>query len=148
MKAVITLSKKFFKGHPKEGEETGFAEKVLSGNKIHTCRANYDYWAKKIARLKQTNGTLCIRQWSGKPYRSPQITIIDIPASRIEVQKMTFKPFIFHPELIVIYVDGKGQISEEVAANDGLSLKDYQAWFKGYDLNKPMAVIQFTNFKY
>jgi hypothetical protein len=35
-----------------------------------------------------------------------------------------------------------------LARNDGLSLPDFKAWFKGYDLSKPMAIIHFTQFRY
>jgi hypothetical protein len=37
--------------------------------KIHTIRANYEYWVKKIARLKEAGGVLSVRQWSNAPYR-------------------------------------------------------------------------------
>ena len=36
----------------------------------------------------------------------------------------------------------------DLAANDGLSLADWKEWFKNYDLTQPLAVIQFTPFKY
>ena len=29
-----------------------------------------------------------------------------------------------------------------------MSLDDFKAWFKGYDLHKPMAIIHFTNYRY
>jgi hypothetical protein len=35
-----------------------------------------------------------------------------------------------------------------LSKNDGLSLKDFKDWFKGYDLSKPMTVIHFTKFRY
>jgi hypothetical protein len=37
---------------------------------------------------------------------------------------------------------------DKLAENDGLSLVDFKAWFKGYDLSKPMAIIHFINFRY
>jgi hypothetical protein len=37
---------------------------------------------------------------------------------------------------------------KELAKNDGLSLDDFKAWFKGYDLSKPMSIIHFTTFRY
>lgn len=45
-------------------------------------------------------------------------------------------------------VDGKYPDIETLAENDGLSLEDWKAWFKDYDLTQPMAVIFFTNFRY
>lgn len=35
-----------------------------------------------------------------------------------------------------------------LAKNDGLSLEDFKAWFKNYDLSEPLAIIQFTKFRY
>ena len=37
---------------------------------------------------------------------------------------------------------------ENLAKNDGLSIDDFKDWFKNYDLRKPMAIIQFTEFRY
>lgn len=72
MKAVVLLSKKFFPAHFRAGEATDFKAKVLNGQKRHTCRCNYEYWKKKITALQEKSGTLCLRQWADKPYRSPQ----------------------------------------------------------------------------
>jgi hypothetical protein len=36
----------------------------------------------------------------------------------------------------------------ELSKNDGLSLPDFKAWFKNYDLSEPMAIIHFTKFRY
>jgi len=149
MKAIITLSKTFFPKHKKAGEQTFFAEKLLNGTKIHTCRANYDYWQKKITRLKEANGTLCIRQWSGKPYRSPQITILEIPASRIGIQKLNFYDgSISDVDIITPFVDGHYISLSDLAHNDGLCKQAFEDWFARYDLSKPMAIIQFTDFRY
>ncbi len=41
-----------------------------------------------------------------------------------------------------------GGIAHTLARNDGLSLEDWEAWFKDYDLSKPMAIIHFTPFRY
>ena len=91
MKTVVLLSKVFFEGHSKAGQPTNFAQSVKDGCKRHTVRSNYAYWEKKIAALKKQGGTLCIRQWSGKPYRSQQETILEVPASIISIQKVTIE---------------------------------------------------------
>ncbi|MGJ0538292.1 hypothetical protein, partial [Enterococcus faecium] len=36
----------------------------------------------------------------------------------------------------------------DIARNDGLSIDDWEAWFRNYDLSKPMAIIHFTKFRY
>jgi hypothetical protein len=177
MKAVILLSKTFFKGHPKAGQPTDFKEKVKCGTckpsifikiedmgceeracnslipKIHTCRTNYEYWKKKIDRLKAVNGVLSIRQWSGKPYRSPQEIIADIPASEIGVQKVQF--YLYEDDgVLIACVFNDSETDWDViplgtlSANDGLSEEDFKSWFKDCNLTQPMAIIHFTKFRY
>jgi hypothetical protein len=170
MKVIITLSKTFLKGHLKAGQQTNFREKLLHGigcpdcnkergiscyycvrgakAKIHTCRSNYEYWKKKIDRLKDVNGVLSVRQWSEKPYHSPQEIIIDIPASEIDVQELTFFKDRDGSILWCPSIDGKFIPFETLANNDGLSLADFKSWFKNYDLSQPMAIIYFTKFRY
>ena len=69
---VLLVSKNFMKGHPREGQPTHFREKILEGEKIHTCRANEEYWASICAEVNQNKAVLSLRQWTGKPYASKQ----------------------------------------------------------------------------
>lgn len=145
MKAVVTLSKKFFAQHYRAGEETEFKTKLNDGRKLHTCRSNYEYWKAKIAKLQETGGILSVRQWSEKPYRSPQEIIKDIPADIIGVQKLELrrtkivanhyaegieKPLITIAEYeYTATVDGVNIPVELLAENDGLTPEEYKAWF-------------------
>jgi hypothetical protein len=173
MKVVITVSKTFFPQHPKEEQKTGFNEKIICGQcehklidecvecsvgsgvyyelvKIHTCRANYEYWKKKIEKLKAEGGVLSVRQWSLAPYRSPQEIIVDIPAENVGVQKLNITHVRDYYEVIV---DGKESIANFnlLANNDGLSSHDFEAWFapkfKKSDVFEG-AIIHFTKFRY
>jgi hypothetical protein len=153
---IITLSKKFFSGHPRSGEETEFARKILHGTKIHTIRTNYEFWEHKISRLKEKGGLLSIRQWSDKPYRSPQETVLDVPADVVGVQRITFKlermkTFPAHipvPDDFVLqlgratiedieqgrcfwrlYIGGKRIYVNAISNNDGLEYNDFLDWF-------------------
>ena len=38
--------------------------------KLHTIRANYPLWEKRIKDIQEGHAVLSVRQWSGKPYRS------------------------------------------------------------------------------
>jgi hypothetical protein len=173
MKVVILLRKTFPKNHSKARKETNFREKLLRGigcpdcskergitcyycsrdmkEKIHTCRENYEYWKKKIDRLKAEGGVLSVRQWSGKPFRSPQEIIVDIPAENVGVQKLdwcTEETASIQPSAYEGYPLGMPVNISELSENDSLSLDDFRAWLKGYDLSKPMAIIHFTKFRY
>lgn len=50
---VITLSQYFLATHKRAGDPTDFKEKFLSGEKIHTIRANYPLWEKRIKEVQE-----------------------------------------------------------------------------------------------
>lgn len=145
MKAVVTLSKTFFPKHPRNGQETGFKAKVTAGRKVHTCRSNYEHWRAKIEKITATGGVLSVRQWSEKPYRSPQEVITEIPAGIVGVQKLELRRERFvvnhfaeksqKPIATASYYDWTAEVDghpvplEILAENDGLTVEDFKAWF-------------------
>ena len=148
MKAVVTLGKYFGPKHPRKGQETGFIAKVADGRKVHTCRSNYGYWRAKIEKITATGGVLSVRQWSAKPYRSPQEVITEIPAGIVGVQRLALRRerrVINHyaeaqlddkPIISVVYYDYEAEVDghpvplEILAENDRLTVDDFKAWFK------------------
>lgn len=174
---VLMLSEAFPKAHNKAGMPTNFKVKFALGQgcpdcdkpqdlsgvnisdcngcvnacsipKLHTIRANYPLWEKRIKEIQNGHAVLSIRQWSGKPYRSKQIEIARLTADNgIGIQKLRIyehEPFPFvYADRYTTPVDW-----QELANNDGLSLNDWREWFKGYDLSMPMAIIHFTKFRY
>ena len=176
---VITLSQNFLSTHKRAGEETHFKEKFLLGQgcpdcnetqdlsdenicnctgcmrtflflKLHTIRANYSLWEKRISDIQDGKAVLSVRQWTGKPYRSKQVEIARLTADNgIGIQKLQFdKDKDGVPSLVYFDIDGKYFDREILANNDGLSIEDWQEWFRGYDLSKPLAIIHFTKFRY
>ena len=150
----IMLSRVFPVTHPKAGQETGFAPKVMAAinnipcylKKLHTIRANYDLWKKRIDEVMAGEAELCLRQWTGKPYRSKTVVIKRLRwHDGVGIQKLTFyTSLIIYPT-----IDDKYQPSIlEISSNDGLSKDDWIDWFRGYDLSQPMAIIHFTDFRY
>ena len=155
----LTLSRVFPATHARAGEPTMFAEssfrwpsvldKPGTFNKIHTIRANYEFWRKRFEKIAAGEAYLSIREWVGKPYGegSTQREIIRLTRENgIGIQKLEFKEIGKGFNAAVI--DGKPWPREVLANNDGLSLQDWREWFKGYDLTKPMAIIHFTNYRY
>jgi len=149
---VLTVSQNFPKTHPRSGESTGFVEAIKKlfseqQTKIHTIRANYPLWEKRIAEINAGNAVLSIRYWTGKPYNSKQEEILCLEGCGI--QKLVWMQHKIDPNILTLSIDE--QFSPElinVAANDGLSKQDFDDWFEGYDLYKPMAIIHFTKFRY
>ena len=81
----------------------------------------------------------------GKPYRSKQVEIATLTAENgVGVQKLEF----YNNTLGLCHIGIVYQRKYELAHYDGLSFEDWEEWFKGYDLSKPMAIIHFTKFRY
>jgi hypothetical protein len=127
----LTVSDYFPANHPKRGEKTGFEYKIKNGIKIHTIRANYDFWKKRIDVINDGLAILSIRRWTGKPYRSKQEEIVNL--DKVGIQKLD---------------TGQPLNSNLYAEGDGLSVEDFRSWFLNYDFDKPMAIIHFTEFRY
>lgn len=165
---VITLSRVFPVSHPKAGLKTYFKTKLENTHvvpfdpngdsvpdgqpqlKRHTIRANYELWRKRFEQIERGEACLSIRQWTGKPYASKQIEIARLTKDDgIGLQRLRFTPdrdgqFVWWN----FSIDGHFSNEEFLANNDGLTLRDWCAWFKDYDLSKPLAIIQFTKFRY
>lgn len=176
---VLTLSAAFPKTHSNRIYPTYFKERFLLGQgcpdcvipqdlsgenisncnscvracflvKLHTIRANYPLWEKRIKEIQTGNAVLSIRQWSGKPYRSKQVEIALLTAEDgVGIQKLSFdKDRDGVSSLKFFDINGKYIDWEILANNDGLSKEYWQEWIRGYDLSKPLAIIHFTNFRY
>ena len=156
---VLTVSRYFPTTHKRAGEPTHFVEKLLAGQydknkdtqadfdreiffecrnpKIHTIRQNVELWKKRISEIQKGNAILSIRYWSGKPYNSKQVEICQLNRfSGIGLE-----------EVVIPCMNDIDSI-KQLAMNDGLSLEDFEEWFKKYDLSKSLAIIHFTAFRY
>lgn len=186
----LGVSRYFPKTHPRKGEPTYFVEKIYQGlgllmpckphcyseticngkhclidsmnlnDKIHTIRANYPLWEKRMKEVQAGMAVIELFYWSGKPYNSPQVVFATLEKnSGCGVQKLNWREMIqvgseramvqnekiYTP--LIEYTSAAPTI-ETISLNDGLSLEDFKAWFKGYDLSKPMAIIHFSGFRY
>lgn len=170
---VITLSKRFLAGHNRAGQSTMFQDKFLLGigcpdcstvqdlsgenispcnscqraclqQKIHTIRANYPLWEKRISEVERGEACLSIRQWTGKPYQSKQVEIARLTKEDgVGIQKAELTN-----DLAECIIGGQHYSYVDIARNDGLHPADWLDWFKGYELTQPMAIIHFTKFRY
>lgn len=163
---VITVSRNFLSGHPKAGQPTYFAHKLLAaecnkeglatdengqpkviiGQKLHTIRDNYSHWVKVAERVKVGEMILSIRQWIGKPYQSTQHTLTN--TDKMGVQEITMINGVHGFE---VYVENKAVDIETIAKNDGLSREDFEAWFAPYFKRRYVftgVIIHFTDFRY
>ena len=145
----IILSNVFPSWHLHKGEPTKFKE-MLRIIKLHTIRANYDLWKKRFEEIDRGEAILVNREWVGRPYRSKTSEITRLTKdSGIGLQQLTFGKGLYGlTSLCRPIVDGKEVRTELLAHNDGLSLEEWINWFSNYDLSQPLAVIQFTSYRY
>lgn len=157
---ILMLSQVFPADHPKAGIPTGFQHKLqaaLNGwrdhafYKVHTIRANYPLWAKRFDQIERGEACLSIRQWSGKPYASKQVEIARLTKyDGIGLQKFEVSTnYAGINNWQHFKIDDRYYMSiNDIPNKDGLTREDWIDWFKNYDLSKPMAIIQFTKFRY
>lgn len=165
---VLILSRNFPSKHARKGEQTNFDIKVLNsvwrahnmncvfhkyGMKLHTIRTNYDLWSKRFEQIDDGKAVLSIRYWTGKPYHSKQIEICKLTKDDgIGIQKMEFLAFQewYRKDAGICIAGNVLPIDEreQIAINDGLTIHDWDDWFKSFDLSKPLAIIHFTKFRY
>ena len=142
-KVILKIAKNFLAYHPQKGKPTNFEMKIKAKDKIHTIRPNYEAWKKKIEKVKNGESELIVEQWSGLPYRSsPELLFKYDDKDDIDVSKLTFeegKGLIVNDEVIVP--------TEILAKNDGLTLQEFEDWFKIFP-PEPFAIIHFTGFRY
>lgn len=149
-KIIITLSRLFPVTHSRRGQPTDFASKLASGEKIHTIRKNYHQWQHNAEKMEQGNYVLSIRQWSGKPYNSPQVEIAQ-RSNPIGVQPIELR---YHADndTISATIDGREFDWSTIAKNDGLSVQDFKEWFFGKDPKEDKVfkggIIHFTDLRY
>ena len=155
----LTLSRVFPSTHKRAGQQTYFEAAFHAGQvfnrgseclyrkpKLHTIRANYDFWAKRFEKIAAGEACLSIREWVGKPYGKG--------STQREIARLTredgigIERLMFDKSLLLPHVNYKPVGIGNLANNDGLSLDDWKEWFKHYDLTEPLAVIHFTNFRY
>lgn len=136
------VSRMFPSYHKNKGELTRFEQKIRDKNKIHTIRANYEKWKRKIDQIKNGEAVLSIREWQGVPYHSKQNYLFYYnQEDALEVSKLT------KDENGYLINDTIRVSEEELAKNDGLTLDEFQEWFKVFP-SEPMAIIHFTGFRY
>lgn len=137
---VLTVSKTFPATHPKKGEPTNFWPLIQEGIKIHTIRQNFTLWNQRIADINNSKAILSVREWSGRPYNSPQTELMRL--CQLGIQKIDWTPLGWF-----INDEDSDTCGYTIATNDGLPWQDFKDWFKGKPI-QDCAIIHFTDFRY
>lgn len=169
-KIILTLSKRFPLSHSEKGKPTYFKEKLnnticdvestisdidsmeVRERKIHTIRANFARWKHNLDKISGGGFYLSVRQWSARPYNSPQEEVFQLHDSGIGCQRITMS---YDPDTkeVKAVIDGKYTANvEQIAANDGLQVSEFLEWFFGKNPTEKKlfsgVIIHFTPFRY
>ena len=139
---VLMIAKNFLAYHKRAGQATDFEIKIKEKVKNHTIRPNYEKWKEKIEEVKSGKAELVLKQWEGRPYHSTpnKLSIYD-DKDDVDVSKLTKTADGF-------FVNDTIKVEpEDLAKNDGLSLQDFEDWFKVFP-TEPMAILHFNSFRY
>ena len=139
---VLMIAKNFLAYHKRAGQSTEFEAKIKAKDKLHTIRPNYEKWKEKIEEVKSGKAELVLKQWEGRPYNStPNKLFIFDAKDDVDVSKLTKTADGF-------FVNDTIKVEPEILAkNDGLSLQDFEDWFKVFP-TEPMAIVHFNSFRY
>lgn len=143
---VLTVNPRFEKPILDTIDAVKHGQPLPAEIKWHTIRANYAFWESRIAAVNQGEAVLSVRIWSGKPRRSPQREFLRL--EKVGLQKLAKRSDSANVSYYIVSGNGLGFISTAtLARKDGLSLDDFEAWFRDYP-DGDMALIHFTDFWY
>lgn len=171
---VIMVSRTYPAYHSRKGLPTYFVEKItnsikpgiafidhfgyrITDLKLHTFRGNYPLWKKRIDEVLAAKAVIVLKYHSLGRYvkGNKQIEFARLDKdSGVGVQEAIYNSEFEEPYegMAIRCEDGfyRDFPFYKVAANDGLTDKDFADWFeKGkYDLKDSMACIHFTSFRY
>jgi len=174
---VIFVSRAYPAYHPRKGQPTNFVEKINSSIllnglkkklnatfitepsdlKIHTFRGNFQLWEKRVNEVLAGNAVIVIKYHTLGRYvkGNKQIEFVKLDKdSGVGIQEAIYESNFEEPYngMAIKCEDGifRDFPFYKLAANDGLSNKDFADWFKKgkYNLKEPMACIHFTSFRY
>lgn len=144
------FSRLFPTTHSRRGEHTHFIENVMTGDKIHTIRRQYDRWRVIADKTAARPYTIALCQWAATPRRSRyhQVAAINAVIGVQHVQMLYFA----NTDNIIVTVDGTDVPVDEIARNDGMSVTDFKEWFFGRNRTENDefngCIIHFTDFRY
>lgn len=137
---ILLLAKKYPKYHKRAGEDTNFDLEFLSGNKIHTIRQNFKLWEKRL----QSPFILSVREWKGEPYKSKQQILKNISSDKLSYDKI----LVSSKSIVILRKTLNIVPNKSVCKNDGLTIEDFNDWFKNYPRVESMILIYFNNQRY
>jgi hypothetical protein len=144
---ILMLAKNFPSHHYKGGQPTNFYQKVLDGEKIHTIRINAENWQRKIEEVNAGRAIISIREWSGKPYEKGTSQI-----ELFQLHTCWFENIEKGRNYLIVDESGNAYIEDlnfgKIQNNDGLSVPEFNAWFKKIDTGEQLIIIHFTDFRY
>ncbi len=124
------------------GQPTNFEDKIVTGEKIHTIRQSYEYWATRIDNAQKAPGSIYkLSLWSDKPYVSKQHQAKVGNANDLWYATIEFKKLNDN----ILLINNEEYPLDLVAERDGLTKEIFRDWFKSFvEEDKPSIIIGWT----
>ena len=118
--------------------------------KLHTIRANYPLWEKRMKEVQEGRAVIELFYWSGKPYHKDENGVGQVVFATLDKDSGCGVQELRWLTSCTAQIRDSGKLVNDIqlSKNDGLTPEDFKAWFKGYDLSQPMSIIHFTGFRY
>lgn len=152
---IIILAKRYPIVCGRKNEPTDFAEKIKDGRKKHIIKGNYYLWKHNAELLAKGGYYLSVRQWSERPFRSPQEEVMRIDKP-IDVRPIKLTYLAEYDTLTAMLpLQGKFIDPGTLAKNCGMdNEQNLKEWFFSRQINGKLdgvfegAIIHFGDFQY
>jgi len=138
---TLFIPKFFPKKHKKEGQETMFSKRLITGHMIQVVRKDYAYWLDVIRKVQNGEAYISVIEWEqNKTETQKEVLRLDA-SSGIEVQKVHYNKKNFYLRKVRLCPD---ELAEKCGFN---TTTDFKGYHKSFPISE-LALIQFTKFRY
>lgn len=152
---VFGMSRTYPNQCSNSGVPTDFVSKLKDGQKKHDIKGNYYLWEHNAELIAKGGYYLSVRQWTGRPYHSPQEEVMRIEHP-IRVQPLLLEYTAEDDSLTALLpIEGKYISPRTLALNNGLnSEQELREWFFSRQIAKHEdglftgSIVYFGDFQY
>jgi hypothetical protein len=138
---TLLIPKFFPPKNKKEGQETMFSKRLITGQMIQIFKKDYAYWLDVVRKVQNGEAYISVMEWEqNKTETQKEVLRLDA-SSNIEVQKIHYNKKNFYLRKVRLCPD-------ELAERCGFNITtDFKGYHKSFPISE-LALIQFTKFRY
>lgn len=147
---VMMIPQAFSFRHSKKYQQTGFKDKILSGDLKHVIRSTAELWEHSLRKVIEGRFILSLREWERIPHRSREI---EFKSTRdIGLQRISMEYDRERHEITRVEIDGKPFSDiDTLARNSGMELSDFAEWFFEQGMTRDRfdgLIVHFSGLRY